>query len=843
MNSPAYQQLFPAPIPLDGSSAAADNNYDTATEQKQTQDAGQLLMPLNPSLSINSDNDINNTTMSPTTNNTNLHDNSNGESKNFYSNVYQQIDCFSTNMETELQELEQLLGADVLELLNDPNDYDDEDIDDTEEVNIDGKVGENTDNMDGCDVSMKRLSIGHGTLTEESVAKVQAVSSYVKELLKDDSYKSNNSNDELADILDDHDKEKDSGDDEEQELDRKQSQSPTTPSSVEDKSVLLNGEHNKKVHDKIEQPILTKSQCSEDKDVKKECDELNGKDVNVDCDASNEPAQLLAEPQSTKSIDAKETVESEGLNDTPVAEDDKVVSTNDGDDEGLESDVKEKEDVVLDGEVESSEQPSELDEQLKVTPVALNSKENTLNGRKSPTPETEPSSVEDKISDKKTKEEDTVDNDKDINEKKEVNGIDSKPDTIVKKQTTAKQIDMTWNKSPVTTKTTKQPTEGAGSDRKEAKQNKGNSHSQKDELEKSTKQQTSKLIDMTRNVQRRSPKPPKKQSAKMIDMTRNVNKTPRSDVSPAAASVKKDNPDESADKTIVESSNSESADISTKKEPKLIDMKRNGGRNTPNKLTNNNKKKRQEREKAAQEAPPKQPPTVKKIDPSQTKPQDDFKHAPPTSEGNGGSQTVKPQAAKLIDMKPRRKVESRQKNNDESKSNSSGEKSQSKKPPSQQRPPTNGQQGRGSNYTSLVNGTIGRGPFDRRREQVPNSMQIQTTRISTSKKETLAKALARPNRSPIISEKSTISRSARDTNRTSKRVDSRNVRDPSKSPKPPERKQIIDPRRNNTGRQKTSNRVDNESASSKLTYQLSSRQKKQIQESLDRAKRNFLLSL
>jgi len=832
MNCPT-PYFCPPPIPLDGSSAAADNNYDTATEQKQTQDAGQLLMPLNPSLSINSDNDINNTTMSPTTTNVN----SNGGESDFYSNVYQQIDCFSTNMETELQELEQLLGADVLELLNDPNDYD-EDIDDNEEVDIDGKVGENTDNMDGCDVSMKRLSIaGHGPLTEESVAKVHAVSSYVKELLKDDSYRSNH-----GDTLDDDiDEEKDSG----EELDRKQSQSPTTPSSAEDKNVLLNGEHNKKVHDKIEQPVLTESQCSEDKDVKKECDELNGKDVKVDCDASNEPAQLLAEPQSTKSIDDKETVESEGLNDTPVAEDDKVVSTNDEEDTGaLESDIKENKDVVLDGEAESSEQPSEFIEPLKATPVALDSKkENKVNERKSLTPVTEPSSVEDKISDKKTKEEDTVDTDKDINEKKGVNGIDSKPETSVKKQTTAKQIDMTWNKSPVTTKTTKQPTEGVDRGGKEAKQNKGNSHSQKDELEKNTKQQTSKLIDMTRNVQRRSPKPPKKQSAKMIDMTRNVNKTPRSEASPAAASVKKDNPDESADKTIVESSNSESADISTKKEPKLIDMKRNGGRNTPNKLTNNNKKKRQEREKAAQEAPPKQPPTVKKIDPSQTKPQDDFKHAPPTSEGSGGSQIMKPQAAKLIDMKPRRKVESRQKNNDESKSNSSGEKSQSKKPPSQQRPPTNGQQGRGSNYTSPVNGTIGRGPSDRRREQVPTSMQIQTTRISTNKKETLAKALARPNKSPIISEKSTITRSARDPNKGPKRVDSRNVRDPSKSPKPPERKQIIDPRRNNTGRQKTNNRVDNESASSKLTYQLSARQKKQIQESLDRAKRNFLLSL
>jgi len=845
MNIPTYQQqLFPEPIPLDGS--ADNNNYDSATEQKQTQDAGQLLMPLNPSLSINSDNDINNTTMSPTANNTNLCDNDNGGESNFYSNVYQQIDCFSTNMTHELQELEQLLGADVLELLNDPNDYD-EDIDDS--VSKDGQVDSSeNNNVDGCDASMRRLSIaGHGPLTEESVAKVHAVSSYVKELLKDDSYRSNNSNDELVDILEDTDKEKDSGDEE----DRKQSQSPTTPSSAEDKNVLLNVEYNKKVHDEIEQPILTEIQSLVYEDVKKDMDRavLNGKDKKVDCDDASSQLVKLAESQSTKSIDDKEAADSEGLNDTPVAEDEDVVSTNDEEDAvSTIDDRKEKEDLVLDGEVESSEQPSELTEQLKAKPVALDSKkENKINERKPPTPVTEPSSVGDEtdVSHREVKEGD-INDDKDMNEEEGVNGIGlsvDKPETSVKKQTTAKQIDMTWNKSPVTTKTTKQPTEGAGSDRKEAKQNKGNSHSQKDELEKSTKQQTSKLIDMTRNVQRRSPKPPKKQSAKMIDMTRNVNKTPRSDASPTAASVKKRNSDECADKTIVESSNSESADISTKKEPKLIDMKRNGGRNTPNKLTNNNKKKRQEREKAAQEAPPKQPPTVKKIDPSQTKPQDDFKHAPPTSEGNGGSQTVKPQAAKLIDMKPRRKVESRQKNNDESKSNSSGEKSQSKKAPSQQRPSTNGQQGRGSNYSTPVNGTSGRGPFDRRREQVPNSMQIETTKISTSKKETLTNALARPNRSPIISEKSPI-RSARDSNRSSKRGESRSViRDPSKIPKPPERKQIMDPRRNNTGRQKTNNRVDNESASSKLTYQLSARQKKQIQESLDRAKRNFLLSL
>jgi len=842
MNSPT-PYFCPPPIPLDGSSAAADINYDvTATEQKQTQDghAGQLLMPLNPALSINSDNDINNTTMSPATNNTNICDNGNGGEPNFYSNVYQQIDCFSTNMETELQELEQLLGADVLELLNDPNDY--EDIDDNEEVDIDGQVDSSeNNNMDSCDVSMKRLSIGHGALTQESVAKVHAVSSYVKELLKDDSYRSNH-----GDTLDDDiDEEKDSGEEEEQELDRKQSQSPTTPSSVEDENVLLSGEDNKKVHGGIEQPILTESQGLDDKDVKKKMENavLNGKDVKVDCSASSQLVKL-AEPQSTKSTDDKEVADSEGLNDTPVAEDEDVVSTNDEEDKGaLESDIKENKDVLLDGEVESSEhQPSGLTESLKATPVSLESKkEHDVDERQSPTPVTDLSIDEDEtnVSDREPKE-DPVDNDEDV-EKKEVNGIGvsiNKPETVIKKQTTAKQIDMTWNKSPVTTKTTKQPTEGMDRDGKEARQKKekdnSTGRSQRNEPEKSSsKQQSSKLIDMTRNIQRRSPKPPKKQSTKLIDMTRNV-KTPRSDTSPAAVSVKKDNPDESADKTIVESSNSEPADISTKKEPKLIDMKRNGGRNTPNKLTNNNKKKRQEREKAAQEAPPKQLPTAKKIHPSRTKPQDDLNHTPPTS---------KPQAAKLIDMKPRRKAESRQNNNDESKSSSSGEKSQSKKA-SQQRPPTNGQQGRGSNYTSPVNDTSGRVPSDRRRVQVPTSMQIQTTRISTNKKETLAKALARPNKSPIISEKSTIRRSARDPNTGPKRVDSRNVsKDPSKSPKPPERKQIMDPRRNNTGRQKTGNRVDNESASSKLTYQLSSRQKKQIQESLDRAKRNFLLSL
>ena len=776
---------------------------------------GQLV-PLNPSLSVNSDNDINNTTMPPTTN---IHDNSNGGETNFYSNVYQQIDCFSTNMENELQELEQLLGADVLELLNDPNDYDDEDINDTVSKDGQNSGGENADNMDGCDASMRRLSIaGHVPLTEESVAKVHAVSSYVKELLKDDSYRSNNT----LDV----DKEKKSG---EEELDRKQSQSPTTPSSVENE----NGEDNKKVHDGIKQPILSESQSSDDKDVENKMVSaaLNGKDEKVERDASNQSVKL-AELQNTKSIDAKEAEDSEGLSDTPVAEDEDDVFTNDEEDAvSINDDRKEKEDLVLDGEVESSEQqPSEFTK-LKARHVSsLESREeHKVDERQSPAPVTESSSVADKEA-----KEDDINSNKDIHEKKEVNGSlseDNKLETIVKKQTKPKQI-VARNKSPDTTKT-KQPSEGMDRDDNEARQKKD--HSQKNEPEKSSSnQQSSKLIDMTWNVQRRSPKPPKKQTAKLIDMSRNVNKIPRSEASPtAAASIKKGNSDESAEKTIIEAVNSES-DTSIKKEPKLIDMKWNGGRNTSNKLTNNNKRKGQEKE-AAQEAPPKA--TGKKIDPSRTKPQDDLKCTPSTSKGSGGSQTVKPQAAKLIDMKPRRKVDSRQKNNDESKSNSSGEKSQSRKAPSQQRPSTNGLQGRGSNYTSL-NGTSGRVPSDRRREQVPTSMQIQTTRISTNKKETLTKA-----RAPIISEKSTISRSTRDPNKGPKRGDSRNVRDPSKSPKPPERKQIIDPRRNNTGRQKTSYRVDDESTTSKLTYQLSARQKKQIQESLDRAKRNFLLSL